>query len=132
MKIAGIQATISASENESPLTMNDIAISPTCPPPDPNPRQPRFRLPPLACDSHFHVFGPHEVFPFWPDRPFTPHDAPKEALFRLHEFLGFQRGVFVQSSCHGTDHAVLVDLLKRRWAATAASACSRRRRRPQR
>ena len=34
------------------------------------------------------------------------------ALLRLHAFLGFERGVFVQSSCHGTDHAVLVDLLQ--------------------
>jgi len=92
--------------------MNDVTITPTCPPHDPNPKQPRFRPPPLACDSHFHVFGPHKVFPFAKDRPFTPHDAPKEALFRLHEFLGFQRGVFVQSSCHGSDHAALIDLLR--------------------
>jgi 2-pyrone-4,6-dicarboxylate lactonase len=68
-------------------------------------------LPPLACDSHFHVFGPHHKFPYAPNRPFTPTDAPKEDLFRLHNFLGFQRGVFVQSTCHGSDHAALVDLL---------------------
>jgi len=69
------------------------------------------KLPPLACDSHFHVFGPHRKFPYAPDRPFTPADAPKEDLFRLHELLGFQRGVFVQSTCHGSDHAALIDLL---------------------
>jgi 2-pyrone-4,6-dicarboxylate lactonase len=91
--------------------MPNAAPAPTCPPPDPHPKTPRFRLPPLACDSHFHVFGPHDVFPFAADRTFTPHDAPKEALLRLHQFLGFGRGVFVQSSCHGTDHAALVDLL---------------------
>jgi 2-pyrone-4,6-dicarboxylate lactonase len=92
--------------------MNDLTISPSCPPPDPNPQAPRFTLPPLACDSHFHVFGPHKVFPFAEGRPFTPHDAPKEALLRLHAFLGFERGVFVQSTCHGQDHAALVDLLQ--------------------
>jgi predicted TIM-barrel fold metal-dependent hydrolase len=86
-------------------------VSPSCPPPDPQPRKPRFVLPPLSCDSHFHVFGPHAVFPFAANRPFTPHDAPKEALLKLHEFLGFSRGVFVQSTCHGSDHAVLLDLL---------------------
>ena len=86
-------------------------LTPTIPPPDPNPKKPRFTLPPLACDSHFHVFGPHGKFPYAPNRPFTPTDAPKEDLFRLHEFLGFQRGVFVQSTCHGSDHAALVDLL---------------------
>jgi 2-pyrone-4,6-dicarboxylate lactonase len=86
-------------------------LTPTIPPPDPNPKKPRFKLPPLACDSHFHVFGPHNKFPFAANRPFTPTGAPKEDLFRLHAFLGFERGVFVQSTCHGSDHAVLVDLL---------------------
>ena len=86
-------------------------LTPTIAPPDPNPKKPRLRLPPLACDSHFHVFGPHQKFPYAPDRTFTPADASKEDLFRLHAFLGFERGVFVQSSCHGHDHAVLVDLL---------------------
>ncbi|HJY16804.1 MAG TPA: amidohydrolase family protein, partial [Xanthobacteraceae bacterium] len=86
-------------------------LTPTIPPPDPNPKKPRFKLPPLACDSHFHVFGPHNKFPYAAKRPFTPTDAPKEDLFRLHAFLGFERGVFVQSTCHGTDNSVLVDLL---------------------
>ncbi|MGA9896156.1 MAG: amidohydrolase family protein [Xanthobacteraceae bacterium] len=86
-------------------------LTPTILPPNPNPKKPRLTLPPLACDSHFHVFGPHAKFPYAPNRPFTPTDAPKEDLFRLHEFLGFQRGVFVQSTCHGSDHAALVDLL---------------------
>jgi 2-pyrone-4,6-dicarboxylate lactonase len=86
-------------------------LTPTIAPPDPNPKKPRLALPPLACDSHFHVFGPHRKFPYAPDRSFTPTDAPKEDLFRLHAFLGFQRGVFVHSTCHGSDHAVLVDLL---------------------
>ena len=86
-------------------------LTPTIPPPDPNPKKPRLTLPPLACDSHFHVFGPHAKFPFAPDRPYTPADASKEDLFRLHEFLGFQRGVFVQSTSHQSDHRALLDLL---------------------
>jgi 2-pyrone-4,6-dicarboxylate lactonase len=86
-------------------------LTPTIPPPDPNPKKPRLKLPPLACDSHFHVFGPNHKFPFAPDRPFTPADASKEDLFRLHAFLGFERGVFVQSTCHRSDHAALLDLL---------------------
>jgi 2-pyrone-4,6-dicarboxylate lactonase len=93
------------------MTIRADDLTPTIPPPDPNPKKPRITLPPLACDSHFHVFGPHSKFPYAPNRPFTPTDAPKEDLFRLHEFLGFQRGVFVQSTCHGTDNRVLVDLL---------------------
>jgi len=85
--------------------------TPTISPPDPNPKKPRLVLPPLACDSHFHVFGPHRKFPFAPERTFTPADAPKEDLFRLHALLGFERGVFVQPTCHGSDHAALLDLL---------------------
>ena len=92
-----------------PIRPDDL--TPTIAPPDPNPKKPALQLPPLACDSHFHVFGPHRKFPYAPDRPFTPADAPKEDLFRLHDFLGFQRGVFVHSTCHGSDHAVLLDLL---------------------
>jgi predicted TIM-barrel fold metal-dependent hydrolase len=92
-----------------PIRPDDL--TPTIAPPDPNPKKPKLKLPPLACDSHFHVFGPHSKFHYAPDRPFTPADAPKEDLFRLHEFLGFERGVFVHSTCHGSDHAVLVDLL---------------------
>jgi predicted TIM-barrel fold metal-dependent hydrolase len=91
--------------------MNADDVTPTIPPPDPNPKKPRFKLPPLACDSHFHVFGPHGKFPFAPNRPFTPTDAPKEDLFRLHALLGFERGVFVQSTCHRSDHSALIDLL---------------------
>ncbi len=85
--------------------------APACAPPDRNPKKPRLALPPLSCDSHFHVFGPQRVFPFAADRTFTPQDAPKEELFALHKLLGLERGVFVQSSCHGGDHAVLLDLL---------------------
>ena len=59
---------------------------PTCPPPDPNPTKPRITLPPRSCDSHFHIFGPAHKFPYAPDRTFTPHDAPKELLLRLHRF----------------------------------------------
>src|SRR5262249_31728091 len=42
---------------------------------------------------------------------FTPHDAPKDALVRLHGLLGFGRGVFIQSACHGTDNSAVVDAL---------------------
>jgi predicted TIM-barrel fold metal-dependent hydrolase len=79
--------------------------------PHPAPRKPRLVLPPGSCDAHCHVFGPAAVFPYAPDRTFTPVDAPKERLAALHAHLGLSRAVLVQSSCHGTDHRALVDAL---------------------
>jgi 2-pyrone-4,6-dicarboxylate lactonase len=78
---------------------------------DRRPRGPAFSLPPLACDAHVHVFGPIARFPFAPERPFTPDEAPKEELFALHARLGIERCVVVQSSCHGLDNAVTEDAL---------------------
>ncbi|WP_298015804.1 amidohydrolase family protein [uncultured Castellaniella sp.] len=76
------------------------------------PSRPRFRLPPDAVDAHCHVFGPGSVFPYAPQRKYTPCDAPKEALFALRDHLGFAKNVIVQATCHGTDNRALVDALK--------------------
>ena len=89
-----------------------LAPSPSCPPPHPAPRTPSLTLPPGSCDAHCHVLGPADVFPYAPDRTFTPLDAPKEQLGALHAHLGLTRAVVVQSSCHGHDHAVLLDALR--------------------
>lgn len=73
----------------------------TIPGPDPNPKKPDVQLPPGACDAHCHVFGPGAVFPYHPNRAYTPPDAPKEALKALHDHLGVERAVIVHASCHG-------------------------------
>ena len=77
----------------------------------PNPTKPRFVPPPGAVDAHCHVFGPAARFPFAPERKYTPCDAPKETLFALRDFLGFERNVIVQATCHGRDNSALVDAL---------------------
>ena len=76
-----------------------------------NPRKPTYVLPPGAVDAHCHVFGPGSVFPYAPERKYTPVDAPKEKLFALRDFLGFERNVIVQATCHGADNRALVDAL---------------------
>jgi 2-pyrone-4,6-dicarboxylate lactonase len=76
-----------------------------------NPRKPAYVLPPGAADAHCHVFGPGRVFPYAPERKYTPVDAPKEKLFALRDFLGFDRNVIVQATCHGADNRALVDAL---------------------
>jgi 2-pyrone-4,6-dicarboxylate lactonase len=78
----------------------------------PSPSKPHFVPPPGAVDAHCHVFGPGEVFPYAPERKYTPKDAPKEKLFALRDFLGFSRNVIVQATCHGRDNRALVDALK--------------------
>ncbi|HRJ60858.1 MAG TPA: amidohydrolase family protein [Azospirillaceae bacterium] len=77
----------------------------------PNPSKPRFVPPPGAVDAHCHVFGPGDVFPYAPERKYTPCDASKEQLFALRDFLGFSRNVIVQATCHGRDNRALVDAL---------------------
>jgi 2-pyrone-4,6-dicarboxylate lactonase len=76
-----------------------------------NPRKPDYVLPAGAVDAHCHVFGPGGVFPYAPERKYTPVDAPKEKLFALRDFLGFERTVIVQATCHGADNRALVDAL---------------------
>ena len=76
-----------------------------------SPSKPKFKAPPGAVDAHCHVFGPAARFPFAPERKYTPYDAPKEELFKLRDFLGFQRNVIVQASCHGTDNTATIDAM---------------------
>jgi 2-pyrone-4,6-dicarboxylate lactonase len=76
-----------------------------------DPARPVFRPPPGAVDAHCHVFGPGARFPYAPERKYTPCDAPKEKLWALRDYLGFERNVLVQATCHGTDNRALVDAL---------------------
>ncbi|MCF8482780.1 MAG: amidohydrolase family protein [Rhodospirillum sp.] len=80
----------------------------------PTPSHPRIVLPAGACDAHCHVFGPTAVFPYAPDARFRPGDAPKERLFALHDAVGIERCVVVQSGCHGFDNSVTADALAAR------------------
>lgn len=77
----------------------------------PEPSKPAYTPPPGAVDAHCHVFGPGDVFPYAPERKYTPTDATKEQLFALRDFLGFDRSVIVQATCHGADNRALVDAL---------------------
>src|ERR1700691_3040488 len=97
---------------------------------DPNPSKPGFVPPPGAVDAHCHVFGPGDVFPYAPERKYTPTDAPKEVLFERRDFLGFERNVIVQATCHGADNRAMVDALlsagdRARGVATVQPGVSR-------
>jgi 2-pyrone-4,6-dicarboxylate lactonase len=78
----------------------------------PAPTKPRFALPPGAVDAHCHVFGPGSAFPYAPERKYTPCDASKRHLWALRDYLGFERNVIVQATCHGADNRAVVDALQ--------------------
>ena len=76
----------------------------------PDPSKPKFNAPPGAVDAHCHVFGAEQ---FLTRRSaITPCDAPKEKLFALRDFLGFDKNVIVQASCHSKDDRAMVDALE--------------------
>ncbi len=79
----------------------------------PSPSKPQYVPPAGAVDAHCHVFGPGDLFPFAPERKYTPCDASYEQLFALRDFLGFSRNVVVQATCHGADNRAMVDALQR-------------------
>lgn len=80
-------------------------------------RAARFELPAGSCDSHCHVFGPPDRFPYASTRKYEPVDTPREALAALHARLGIDRAVIVQASAHGTDNRAMLDAL--RWRPDA-------------
>jgi len=75
------------------------------------PSKPHYKLPHGAVDAHCHVFGPSDIYPYAPERKYTPCDATKEQLFALRDHLGFSRNIIVQATCHGADNRALVDAL---------------------
>lgn len=88
-----------------------MTVIKSIPGPDPDTRTPAFRLPPLACDAHCHIFGPGDRYPYAPDRSYTPPDAPLEMFAALHTKLGVERAVIVNASVHGTDNRVALDAI---------------------
>ena len=85
---------------------------PACLPPR-DVTRPNVPLPPDACDTHAHVFGPADRFPYADDRSYTPPDAPLEKYLGMLDTIGFARGVLVQGSAHGRDNSAMLDALKR-------------------
>jgi len=73
---------------------------------------PLFRAPSFSCDSHFHVFGPAERYPYGSDIRYQPPLAPLEDYLQLARHLGFERFVFVQPSAYGRDNTCMIDAMR--------------------
>src|SRR5260221_9239343 len=74
--------------------------------------EPEFGSPALACDAHFHVFGPPERYPYGPGLRYAPPEAPLEEYLALARQLGIERFVFVQPSAYGRDNACMLDAMR--------------------
>ena len=83
----------------------------------PHPSRPKLRLPPGSWDTHCHVLGPTDKYPFAATTTINPADAPKETLFALHALLGIERCVIVQTATHGMDNRVTEDALAAKGGA---------------
>jgi len=76
---------------------------------DPNPRAPLVRLPRNTCDSQFHLLGSAEQYPVRPGTIYEMPSATWERLKHMHATLGISRGVVVQPTTYGADHACTLD-----------------------
>jgi len=81
--------------------------------PDPNTRTPVFKLPKGTVDTHCHVFGPAWRYPYSPERPYTPPQAPYEALRALDAKLGIDRAVLVNATVYGLNNEIVLDAIAR-------------------
>jgi predicted TIM-barrel fold metal-dependent hydrolase len=91
--------------------MNDDA--PPIAGPMAHPRRPAATPPAGAWDTHAHIFGPADRFPFAAGRGYTPPDAPVERYLALLDHLGLAHGVIVQGNAHGYDNRVVLEALTR-------------------
>jgi predicted TIM-barrel fold metal-dependent hydrolase len=80
-------------------------------PPDPNTRAPHWILPQGACDTHAHIFGPPDLFPYSEERRYTPPAAPIEHYRNMQRITGLSRAVFVTPTAHGYDNRVILDAI---------------------
>ena len=66
----------------------------------------------MNCDSHFHVFGPPQKYPYAGDLRYKPPHAPLAAYLEEAKRLGIDRFVFVQPSAYGRDNACMLDAMR--------------------
>jgi len=88
-------------------------IPPSIAGPVANPKSPDETPPAGAWDTHAHIFGPPEKFPYAEGRGYTPPDAPAEAFIKLLDRLQWAHGLIVQGNAHGYDNRVVLDALAR-------------------
>jgi predicted TIM-barrel fold metal-dependent hydrolase len=87
-------------------------VSAVCPPPRDVTRKPTLVAPKGTCDCHFHIIGDPAVYPFAPQRSYTPTKADEAAYLRMANTLGIERMVVVQPSVYSFDNRCTIDAVK--------------------
>jgi len=93
------------------VTSHVLSEAPPCAAPLTRVKLPRHSLPPNACDSHLHIVGPAQVYPYVSDRVYTPPDCLLADYQVVRGYLGVDRCVLVQPSVYGDDNRVLLAAL---------------------
>ena len=71
--------------------------------------EPKLKLPPGACDCHFHFIGPQSQFPLKPNHVFSHlqfEDTTMDDWLKLQDALGLSRGLHVQSMMYGRNYEI--------------------------
>lgn len=90
---------------------SDLEI-PHCEGADSNPRKANFDPPPGACDCHAHILWPQSLYPYTPNRSYTPPEASLSSYKKMLGTLGLDRAVIVHPSVYGTDNRATLDAIK--------------------
>jgi 2-pyrone-4,6-dicarboxylate lactonase len=91
-------------------------LRPTSPPWDHNLKKPKLKLPPGACDTHFHFLGPQKQFPLKPNHVFSHlrfEDDTIEDWLRVQDTLGLSRGLHVLSMMYENNYEIMLHSLTR-------------------
>lgn len=92
--------------------MTSILEIPRCAAADPSPRKANFDPPPGSCDCHAHILWPQSVYPYTPNRTYTPPEASLSSYTHMLDTLGLDRAVIVHPSVYGTDNRATLDAIK--------------------
>jgi 2-pyrone-4,6-dicarboxylate lactonase len=85
------------------------AVRPFSPRIDRNYPKPKLKLPPGACDTHFHFIGPQKQFPLKHDHVFSHlefEDTTVKDWLKMQEALGLSRGLHVQSMMYENNYEI--------------------------
>jgi predicted TIM-barrel fold metal-dependent hydrolase len=78
---------------------------------DRNYAKPKLKLPPGACDTHFHFIGPQKLFPLKPNHVFGHlefEDTPIEDWLKMQDALGLSGGLHVQSMMYENNYEIVL------------------------